>query len=190
MGYDDALVVIPWVWCPSITIEQKGERYRLAYEEWRQRGFLNVTDGNATDFKVMRDDIAQITQDYNLVDMGIDYNYQGHETSIELMEHYGLNVVKFSQGFGDMSAPTQDFEGRVKSQRIIHGGNPILRWCVGHCMIASKGDLARPVKESKNSPKKIDPIVATLMALGRWHKREQDNPMSSYNKGAKELCFI
>lgn len=189
MGYEDRIVLIPWVWCPAGALETKAQRYKDSYESWAKDGFMRITSGNATDYALVRDEIASIAARFNLVDVGADMQFQGHETAIFLQEHHGINVIGFSQGFMSMSSPTQDFEGRVRSGRIAHGNNPLLRWSVGHAMIASKGDLARPVKEARNSQKKIDPVVACLMALGRWHVRERDNPPSQYNAGERLTVF-
>lgn len=189
MGYDDALIAIPYVWCPADTVDNKTEHYRDAYQQWIDRGFMLTTPGGAVDYDRVRKDIVQIVEPFSLVDIGVDTQFQGMETAVKLQEHHGFKIFRFPQGMMAMSAPTQDFEGRVKKRRIIHGANPILRWMAGHCMVATKGDLARPVKESRNNPKKIDALVATIFALGRWHMREKDNIYSHYNAGERLMIL-
>lgn len=53
------------------------------------------------------------------------------------------------------------FEGK-----IVHGGNPVLRWMSGNVVVET--DAAENIKVTKaKSPEKIDGIVATIMALDR-----------------------
>ena len=53
-----------------------------------------------------------------------------------------------------------------KARKIIHGGNPVLRWMAGNVVVDR--DPAENIKPTKaKSPEKIDGIVATIMALDR-----------------------
>lgn len=186
---DDNLIFIPWVWCPSDAIDRKEEKYRDSYRVWVDEGFMLTTPGGATDYSMIRDKIVRLSEQFNIIDIGVDTQFQGHETAIYLQEHHGLKVFSFPQGLNAMSSPTQDFERRVRSQMLTHGANPLLRWCVSHCEVICRGDLMRPVKEHKGSPKKIDPLVAGVFALGRWHVREKDNMPSQYNSGGRLTFF-
>ena len=62
--------------------------------------------------------------------------------------------------------PSQFMEGR-----IIHGGNPVLRWMAGNVVIDT--DPAGNIKVTKaKSKEKIDGIVAAIMALDRCIRQE------------------
>ena len=55
--------------------------------------------------------------------------------------------------------------------RIIHGGNPVLRWMAGNVVIDT--DPAGNIKVTKaKSKEKIDGIVAAIMALDRCIRQE------------------
>ena len=52
--------------------------------------------------------------------------------------------------------------------RIAHGGNPVLRWMLSCTdVVGDKNQNLRPVKPDRKTGKRIDGIVATIMALGR-----------------------
>jgi phage terminase large subunit-like protein len=74
--------------------------------------------------------------------------------------------VPFGQGFKDMSPPTKEFYKLLMEGRIIHGGNPVMRWMAGNVVVDR--DPAENIKPTKaKSPEKIDGIVAAIMALDR-----------------------
>lgn len=65
------------------------------------------------------------------------------------------------------------FEGK-----IVHGGNPVLRWMSGNVV---ETDAAENIKVTKaKSPEKIDGIVVSIMALDRA-VRNQGDQGSPYN---------
>ena len=63
--------------------------------------------------------------------------------------------------------------------RIIHGGQPVLRWMAGNVVVDT--DPAGNIKPTKaKSAEKIDGIVATIMALDRCIRHE--NQSSVYDE--------
>jgi phage terminase large subunit-like protein len=81
-------------------------------------------------------------------------------------------MLEFQQGFKSMSEPSKDFEARVVAKKIRHGGNPILAWNVGNCVI--RKDPAGNIKPDKEKAKdKIDGVVAAIMAIGRAVLKDQ-----------------
>ena len=69
--------------------------------------------------------------------------------------------------------------------KIIHGGNPVLRWMAGNVVIDT--DPAGNIKPTKErSPEKIDGIVAAIMALDRCNRHQEDyNPYDH-----RDLVFV
>ncbi len=51
---------------------------------------------------------------------------------INEIDGMGFTVVPFGQGFKDMSPPTKEFYKLLMEGKIIHGGNPIMRWMAGN----------------------------------------------------------
>lgn len=90
---------------------------------------------------------------------------------IQNLEGEGFTIVPFGQGFSSMSAPTKEFYRLLMEGRIIHGGNPVLRWMAGNVVIDT--DPAGNIKVTKaKSKEKIDGIVAAIMALDRCIRQE------------------
>ena len=84
------------------------------------------------------------------------------------LQDAGFAMVKFRQGYFSMSQPTKELEKLVLSHRLRHGGHPVLRWMADNLEVKTdpSGNV-KPVKpDHKMSHKKIDGMVALVMALG------------------------
>jgi phage terminase large subunit-like protein len=85
-----------------------------------------------------------------------------------------------AQTLGNMSVPTKDFLSRISTHDLRHDGNPVLRWAASNLSLYYKGTVPNgedvleyldkvPVMPSKRtSADKIDPVTATILALGRY----------------------
>ena len=81
------------------------------------------------------------------------------------LESDGVTMVEYGQNFHDMSPPSKELEALVVSHAIAHGGHPVLDWMAGNVTAITDGkENIQPSK--KESPEKIDGIVALIMALG------------------------
>ena len=95
------------------------------------------------------------------------------------LEGMGFTVVPFGQGYKDMSPPTKEFYKLLMEGRIIHGGNPVMRWMSGNVVVDT--DPAGNIKCTKaKSPEKIDGIVAAIMALDRCIRHENTSSPKLY----------
>jgi len=84
------------------------------------------------------------------------------------MVEYGATVKNFSE-------PMKELESKVLSRSIQFDMDPVLFWAAGNvCARLDLKDNIFPNKVQKDSAAKIDPIVATIMAMARalFHERE------------------
>jgi phage terminase large subunit-like protein len=124
-----------------------------------------MTDGNVTDYDVIRRDVNEFAKKYNVRQIAID-RWNATQLSLQLQGD-GLEVVGFGQGFGSMSSPSKQLEGLIVSGKLRHGGNPVLSWMVGNASV--KVDAAgniKPVKPPHGSTERIDGVVAMVMGIG------------------------
>ena len=78
----------------------------------------------------------------------------------------GLPLIPHGQGYKDMSPPSKEVYRLLLEGRILHGGNPVLRWMAGN--VVMEEDPAGNIKPTKaKAVEKIDGIVAMIMAMGR-----------------------
>ena len=160
---DGTFDVLPFFWVPQDTAAERTLRDKVDYIGWIRDGFIRATDGNVTDYDVIRRDIVELSQKYNIRQVGID-RWNATQLATQLQGE-GLEVVGFGQGYGSMSSPSKQLENIVLAEKIRHDSHPVLSWMAAN--VAVQADHAGNIKPSKaKSTERIDGIVALVMALG------------------------
>lgn len=178
---DGEVFVIPSFWVPGDSAERRERRDRVPYITWNRESLITMTEGNVVDYRIIRRDINALSERFNIRQIAAD-RWNATQLLTDLMDD-GFDVVQFGQGYKDMSAPAKDLEALVRSKRLRHGGNKVLRWMASNVMIEE--DAAGNIKPSKKkSTERIDGIVSTVMGLGVMNTA--DPPI----RGAEMLGFI
>ncbi len=166
----DELDIVMRFWCPEARLYDRHNRFAAQYRVWAQQGFLRTTPGDSIDYGFIKAEILGLAARFRLVDLNIDRLFQGWGLTTELAEE-GLRVFPMGQGFLSMAMPMKEFDRRLLSRKLRHGGNPVLRWMAAN--FATKQDEAGNLKPDKaTSESKIDGIVALVMAIDRAMRRE------------------
>jgi phage terminase large subunit-like protein len=138
-------------------------RDKVDYLGWIRDGHVRATDGNVTDYDVIKRDILEIAQRYRIKQLGID-RWNATQLATQLQGE-GLEVVGYGQGYGSMSAPSKQLETLIAAGRIRHASHPVLSWMAAN--VAVQSDHHGNIKPSKaKSTERIDGIVSLVMALG------------------------
>ena len=163
-------ICLPFFWAPEDTIPIRVRRASVPYDVWVKQGYMKATEGNVIDYNFIERFILDLYTKYNIKEIAVD-RWNATQLIINLQDD-GLTMVPFGQGFKDMSAPTKEFYKLMMEGKIIHGGNPVLRWMALNVVVDR--DAADNIKPTKaKSPEKIDGIVASIMALDRCIRQEQ-----------------
>ena len=161
---DGSYSVIPRFWIPKENALERVRRDRVPYLTWAKAGLVTLTEGDIIDFDVIRRDIQDLGDMYNVQEVAID-RWNAAQITTQLAGD-GFEMISFGQGFASMSSPTKELEKLIYSKQLKHGGNPVLRWMMANCAIET--DAAGNIKVSKKrSQEKIDGIVSLIMAIGR-----------------------
>ena len=135
------------------------------YETWRRAGLLTVTAGNVTDEPAIVSTLAADAARFGCHSIAIDRLFQAMRLSQDLAAA-GLAVYPAGMGFMSLSPLVNELEKRLLSRTLHHGGHPILRNAVD--AVEMEVDAAGNRKPSRaNRSKKIDALIATLLALDR-----------------------
>ncbi len=135
-----------------------------AYVDWRDRNWLEVHRGSSIDEDAVIERMKWLRSKFEIQEVAFDR--WGMKYVAKELDKLRFPMVEHGQGYASMSAPTKRLEECVLNGRIRHGGNPVLAWAIGNVILDT--DAAENVKPNKKKAKnRIDPGVATIMAVGR-----------------------
>jgi phage terminase large subunit-like protein len=151
-------------WLPKANIRKKQELDGVPYQLWAEQGYITLTEGDYVDYDFIRRDIVRDGELYNIKEIAVD-RWNAAQIITQLTGE-GFTMVPFGQGFASMKGPTEQLMNTALKRTLHHGGNPILDWQASN--VSVRTDPAGSWKPDKAASKKrIDGIVALIMALGR-----------------------
>ena len=174
---DGVLDVVPFFWCPSESIEQRSLRDKVDYIQWSKDGHIRVTDGNATDYETIKQDILAFCDQYGVKQIGVD---PWNATMLsQALAAEGADIVNVRQGYGTLSAPMKRLEALVLDGKL-RCNHPIMDWCAANCAVQS--DHQSNIKPSKaKSTERIDGIAALVTAMAVQAAAETPPPEADWN---------
>jgi phage terminase large subunit-like protein len=172
-GWKDYRVIFD-AWIPEDNMKERVRRDHVSYDEWARNGFLQVTDGNVTDYSAVRAKIQEYAKLYRIRELGYD-KYNATETAL-MLQAAGVKMVPVDQTILGMSPSMKELEEMFKRSEmnvkkktaplITHEANPAARWCFGNVNISMDGkENYMPIKDSKTE--RIDIFVAMVDAMAR-----------------------
>ena len=175
-----------WFWLPEETIRE--EKKVMDYAGWVRDGHLISIPGATIEYSWIEDFIASdLAPRFDVCGVVYDAMY-AHDLVQRLELDHVLLPVKFPQTFPAFAGPTSTFERLVIQGKLRHNRHPILTWQAGHVAVKSdNNNNKRPIKPPDGDHRKIDGIVASIMALSQATGLEVG---SMYDSPDKELVVI
>ena len=156
--------VLWWNWVPREGARRRADRDRVPYFDWAHAGQIIMTDGDVTDYDVIRDTIKTVAETFNVKE--IAYDRWNASQLVTQLTGDGLTMVPTGMGYASMNAPSKELETLIVGRKLKHGGDPVARWAASN--VTAEKDAAGNTKPSKGkSTEKIDPIVALVLAISR-----------------------
>ncbi len=171
----------PFLFCPEDSIDKRSKEDQVPYRYWRDSGYLIATPGNMVDYDVLENYIYVNYHEYNIQRIEID-RYNSNSIVAHLVEN-NVEVSYFSQTMQNYSHPTKVFEKLIYEGKIKHDGNPVMEWMLSGCKTKEDyNENIRIVKGKENTGgKRIDGIIASIMALGGSLSPKEPSNESYYN---------
>lgn len=165
----------PLFWLPEETA--RTNNHLASFINWADSGHLTLTDGNVVDRRAVYETVVtKLTYLKSVQAIVYDPKYADDLTE-RLEQATGVQRHEFSQSWTNYAGPTAEYERLVIAGDLYHPGNPVLTWQAGH--VAYKQDSSgnkRPIKPENQEHKKIDGIVAGVMAMGLAAVNHTDAP--------------
>jgi len=169
--------ILPFFWIPRENMDKRVSKDHVPYDKWEREGFLEATEGNVIYYDFIEKKIEELNKIYKIEE--IAYDRWGAVQLSQNLTREGFKMVDFGQGFKDMSPASKELMRIVLDEKLMHGGNPVLRWMFENVYIET--DAAGGMKPSKKkSREKIDGAVACIMSVQRAFARESNE--SIYNQ--------
>jgi phage terminase large subunit-like protein len=187
---DGSYEVLPYFWMPDERAQERTDSGEFQYLVCAQKQLITLTPGDSTDYRFVRKQIVDIWGEYDVAGFAFD-PWNARHLVTELIEEDGLDadrIKEFGQTLKNFNEPTKHCEDLVNKGQLHHGGNAVLRWMAGNATVKTdpSGNI-RPVKPEHMDPKKIDGIVALIMALGTAIANPDDGSSVYEDRGITTL---
>lgn len=157
----------PIFWLPEAAVEQYKNRLDIA--GWQRSGAMSLMGDTYADVEAA---ILDVSKRFNLVELAFDPMY-ARDLAEKLQNEQGIPVVEYPQTIMQFAGPTAEYERLLIHGALHHPGNPVLTWQAGNVNIKTDANAnKRPVKPPGPDYRKIDGIVAGIMAVGRAMARQ------------------
>ena len=106
--------------CRREGLAERARRDRVPYTTWREPGALRVTEGNVTDYDVIREDLRELAERYQIREIAFD-RWNATQLVTQLQAD-GATMLAMGQGFASLAAPTRELERLLLEGALQHGG--------------------------------------------------------------------
>lgn len=155
-----------------IGVTQEAEPHIFMVKAWEKQP--TDDDDWRVDSLEVEDTIIQFCQTHNVKEIACDpFRWQ---RTMQVLQELGLPVVEWpSTSPARMVPACAKFYDAVVGGKLTHDGNPIITRHLQNAVIKTDRIGPRIVKEHKNSPRKIDAAVASIIGFDRATvSREQE----------------
>jgi len=158
--------MVPYAWLPEVGLQEKTEKDRVPYIQWRDEGILDTTPGKAISKRTILQRLSGLCEFFDVIAVG--YDRWRIEDLISMANDEGITLPPmkpFGQGFKDMSPAVENFERMLLNGDLVHNGHKVLTMCAGNAVIEQDGAENRKLSKEKANGR-IDLMVAGVMAVG------------------------
>ena len=150
-------------WAHPLALERRKSE-APKYRDFEKDGDLIIVDEIGQDVQQVGDIVMRCEEAGLLDRLGVDPVGIGDivdEVQARGIEHD--RVVGIPQGWR-LNGAIKTLERRVAEKTIIHGGQPLMAWCVGNARVEPRGNAISITKQASGTGK-IDPLMATFNAV-------------------------
>lgn len=161
----ESVDVLPFFWFPEAKARKFEIKLSVPLKEWADRGLLELSEGEAIDYRDVRARIEWGVQMFDVEQVLFD-PWNSKQMSGPMIDD-GYHCAEVRQGYPSLNEPTKKIIEMVACGSLHHGGHPILRWQAGcACTIADRnGNRMFSKPDIAKSASRIDGISAMATAM-------------------------
>lgn len=167
--YDWSIITRSWL--PEDTLLAQ----KIAnYPNWARNGDLLVMPGPLIDFDTVERYLLKLADQVELMELAYDpWNAAQFAQRISAQ---GIRCEPFRATTQNFSPPTKELDSLMRAGRLRHDGNPVMTWAMSN--VVGHYDARQNVYPKRaRMTDKIDPAIATIMALGTAMRRLGEESM-------------
>jgi phage terminase large subunit-like protein len=151
-------------WAHPIAIERRKSE-ESKYEDFEKQGDLVIIAELPGDVAQVAAVVKEISESGLLASVGLDPE-KTHKVMFQALVDAGIDETKcfgVSQGWKLIGAISVA-ERKLAEGVLLHGGQPLMNWCVSNAKIEPRGNAALITKQASGTGK-IDPLMALFNAV-------------------------
>ena len=151
-------------WAHPIAMERRKSE-ESKYDDFQEQGDLVVIEHLPGDVAAVAAVVKEVDESGLLASIGLDPE-KTHKVMLQALVDAGIEESKcfgVSQGWKLIGAISVT-ERKLAEGVLLHGGQPLMNWCVSNAKIEPRGNAALITKQASGTGK-IDPLMALFNAV-------------------------
>ena len=134
------------------------------YRNWEEEGSLVLTNGESTDWRVIKEDIIEANKDFQV--LGVAYDPANATELVNNLEDENVLMVSVSQGYG-LSEAAKSFDALVKDRKVKYDEtDKVFEWCASNAVMTEGQFQDIKIHKAKEKPdSKVDSIIAVITGM-------------------------
>lgn len=167
---------------PEENLLEREREDKVPYTQWAEQGLIITTPGNIIDYDFIEQEICALGVRYVIDEIVYD-PWKAQEIVNHLSSQF--TMVQCAQRYNPMAPYSDTFEKKVLAREVEHDGNPIIRWMIACTEVKSdrQGNIMPMKPRRETTGKRIDGVVASVMALGRGVVLVEAEPSAYEERG-------
>jgi phage terminase large subunit-like protein len=178
---DGGVSLVCRYWVPERGRWRKEPKSDELYKRWQKAGWMTFTQGDVTDYQQIEDEIVELNSRFPIRMLLADRAY-ATQLLVRLAERIGQDTVRgIPQGPITLNEPMRRVEELVVSEKIRHGGHPVLAWNVANATVA-RNRTGLMYLDKGASTLRIDGLAAAVNAMRGVVDNENRPEQNIYNE--------
>lgn len=187
---------------PTEGIRKRETTLRVNLTDWVIKGYITATEGKSINYIYIYNDILKDIENMKALcydvyksksliklieepldqELMLEFDEDLDKNNLEQYKGTYDDCIPITQGFAMLSEPTILLKKMIEDGRIVHDGNPVLKWMISN-ITTVKSPQGNIMITKANRNKKIDGVAGILNALALLLHKDEPKVANVYGKG-------
>jgi phage terminase large subunit-like protein len=177
---DDKIYFFGKLYVPEAAVMESGV-LKPSYENWIKKGYLTQTSGNTFDQEILIKDIEEYSSILDL--KRFEYDIWNSIPVANALTEKGYDMNQLPLTIAHIGPATKEYETLIKSGKMVHDNNPIMQWMLSNVTLIHDSNGNYKPNRKKHKTKKIDGVMAELMAYVSYKNGISESPSVYEERG-------